>query len=58
VGVLNHFRERKLVERFNFSLKQYRAISTRYDKLANPCLAAVAQVCGLLRLNRRQALVA
>lgn len=43
--------ERNLVERFFCSLKQYRAISTRYDKLANTFLAAVALVCVLFWLN-------
>ena len=41
------YRERNLVERFFCKLKQYRAISTRYDKLANTFLAAVALVCVL-----------
>ena len=45
------YRERNLVERFFCKLKQYRAISTRYDKLANTFLAAVAMVCVLLWLN-------
>ena len=45
------YRERNLVERFFCKLKQYRAISTRYDKLANTFLAAVALVCVLLWLN-------
>ncbi|MBU2580473.1 MAG: transposase, partial [Alphaproteobacteria bacterium] len=40
-----------LVERFFCNLKQYRAISTRYDKLANTFLAAVALVCVLFWLN-------
>jgi len=43
--------ERNLVERFFCKLKQYRAISTRYDKLANTFLAAVTLVCVLLWLN-------
>jgi transposase len=43
--------ERNLVERFFCNLKQYRAISTRYDKLANTFLAAVALVCVLFWLN-------
>ena len=42
--------ERNLVERFFCKLKQYRAISTRYDKLANTFLAAVALVCILFWL--------
>ena len=45
------YRERNLVERFFGKLKQYRAIATRYDKLANTFLAAVALVCILLWLN-------
>jgi transposase len=44
------YRERNLVERFFCKLKQYRAISTRYDKLANTFLAAVALVCVLFWL--------
>jgi transposase len=43
--------ERNLVERFFCNLKQYRAISTRYDKLANTFLEAVALVCVLFWLN-------
>ena len=45
------YRERNLVERFFGNLKQYRAIATRYDKLANTFLAAVALVCVLFWLN-------
>ena len=45
------YRERNLVERFFGKLKQYRAIATRYDKLANAFLAAVALVCVLFWLN-------
>ena len=45
------YRERNLVERFFGNLKQYRAIATRYDKLANTFLAAVALVCILFWLN-------
>jgi transposase len=45
------YRERNLVERFFCKLKQYRAISTRYDKLANTFFAAVALVCVLFWLN-------
>ena len=45
------YRERNLVERLFCKLKQYRAIATRYDKLANTFLAAVAMVCVLLWLN-------
>jgi len=45
------YRERNLVERFFGKLQQYRAIATRYDKLANTFLAAVALACVLSRLN-------
>jgi len=45
------YRERNLVERFFCKLKQYRAVATRYDKLANTFLAAVALVCILFWLN-------
>lgn len=45
------YRERNLVERFFCKLKQYRAIATRYDKLANTFLAAVALVCVLFWIN-------
>jgi transposase len=45
------YRERNLVERFFGNLKQYRALATRYDKLANTFLAAVALVCVLFWLN-------
>ena len=45
------YRERNLVERFFCRLKHFRAIATRYDKLANTFLAAVAMVCVLFWLN-------
>jgi transposase len=45
------YRERNLVERFFQKLKQYRAIATRYDKLANTFLAGVLLVCVLIWLN-------
>lgn len=45
------YRERNLVERFFCKLKQYRAIATRYDKLADTFLAGVALVCVLFWLN-------
>jgi transposase len=45
------YRERNVVERFFGKLKQYRAIATRYDKLANTFLAAVAMICVLFWLN-------
>ena len=45
------YRERYLVERFFCNLKQYRALATRYDKLANTFLAAVALVCEIGRAH-------
>lgn len=45
------YRERNLVERFFCRIKQFRAIATRYDKLANTFLAAVQLVSVLIWLN-------
>ena len=45
------YRERNLVERFFNTIKQFRAIATRYDKLANTFLAAVQMVCVIVWLN-------
>jgi putative transposase len=45
------YRERNLVERFFLKLKGFRAIATRYDKLANTFLAAVHLVSMLVWLN-------
>jgi len=45
------YRERNLVERFFCKLKGFRAIATRYDKLANTFLAAVQLVSVLIWLN-------
>ena len=45
------YRERNLVERFFCTLKQYRAIATRYDKLASTFLAGVLLVCVVIWLN-------
>ena len=45
------YRERNLVERFFCKLKGFRAIATRYDKLANTFLAAVHLVSALIWLN-------
>lgn len=45
------YRERNLVERFFCKLKGFRAIATRYDKLANTFLAAVQLVSVLFWLN-------
>ncbi len=43
--------ERNLVERFFNKLKHFRAIATRYDKLARNFLAAVQLACGIILLN-------
>jgi transposase len=45
------YRERNLVERFFCTLKNYRAIATRYDKLASTFLAGVLLVCAVIWLN-------
>lgn len=45
------YRERNLVERFFCNLKQYRALATRYDKLANTFLAALTLICILFWIN-------
>ena len=45
------YRERNLVERFFCNLKQYRALATRYDKLANTFLAALTMICILFWIN-------
>ena len=45
------YRERNLVERFFNTLKGFRAIATRYDKLASTFLAAVQLVAALAWLN-------
>jgi putative transposase len=43
--------ERNLVERFFNKLKQFRAIATRYDKLARNSLAGVQLACAIILLN-------
>jgi transposase len=43
--------ERNLVERFFNKIKHYRAIATRYDKLARNFLAAVQLVAAIILLN-------
>ena len=43
--------ERNLVERFFSKIKHYRAIATRYDKLARNFLAAVQLVAAIILLN-------
>jgi transposase len=45
------YRERNLVERFFCKLKQFRAIATRYDKLASTFLAAVQLISAIICLN-------
>ena len=43
--------ERNLVERFFNKIKHYRAIATRYDKLARNFLAALQLVAAIILLN-------
>ena len=43
--------ERNLIERFFNKLKHFRAIATRYDKLARNFLAGVQLACTLILLN-------
>jgi len=43
--------ERNLVERFFNKIKHFRAIATRYDKLARNFLAAVRLVSAIILLN-------
>lgn len=45
------YRERNLVERFFNTLKHFRAIATRYDKLARNFLAAVHLVGAIILLK-------
>ena len=45
------YRERNLVERFFNTLKHFRAIATRYDKLARNFLSAVHLVATTILLN-------
>lgn len=45
------YRERNLVERFFCKLKGFRAIATRYDKLASTFLAAIQLVSIVFWLN-------
>jgi len=45
------YRERNLVERFFNKLKHFRAIATRYDKLAGTFLAAIQLVCIIFWIN-------
>ncbi|MGZ5840963.1 MAG: transposase, partial [Xanthobacteraceae bacterium] len=43
--------ERNLVERFFNKLKHFRAIATRYDKLAKNFLAAIHLASAVILLN-------
>ncbi|MGH8527168.1 MAG: IS5 family transposase [Gammaproteobacteria bacterium] len=43
--------ERNLIERFFNKLKHFRAIATRYDKLARNFLAAIQLACAIILLN-------
>jgi transposase len=45
------YRERNLIERFFNKIKHFRAIATRYDKLARNFLAAVRLVSAIILLN-------
>ena len=45
------YRERNLAERFWNKIKHYRAIATRYDKLARNFLAAFHLVAAIVLLN-------
>jgi transposase len=45
------YRERNLVERFFNKLKGFRAIATRYDKLASTFLAGIHLASALIWLN-------
>jgi transposase len=43
--------ERNLIERFFNKLKHFRAIATRYDKLARNFLAGIHCACAIILLN-------
>ena len=45
------FRARHLIENFFAKLKQFRAIATRYDKIARNFLAAIHLTAGVIWLN-------
>ena len=45
------YRERNLIERFFNKIKHFRAVATRYDKLARNFLAAVQLVSAIILLN-------
>jgi transposase len=46
-----YYCERNLIERFFNKLKHFRAIATRYDKLARNFLAGVQLACAIILLN-------
>jgi transposase len=45
------YRERNLVERFFNTIKHFRGIATRYDKLANTFLGAIHLIAAVIWLN-------
>ncbi len=45
------YKERNLIERLFEKLKQFRAIATRYDKLARNFLGAIRLVAVVIQLN-------
>jgi transposase len=45
------YRERNLMERFFCTLKNFRAIATRYDKLASTFMAGVLLACVVIWLK-------
>jgi transposase len=45
------YRERNLIERFFNKLKHFRAIATRYDKLARNFLAGIQLASAIILLN-------
>lgn len=45
------YKARHLIENFFAKLKQYRAIATRYDKLAEPFLSAIYMAATIIWLN-------
>jgi transposase len=45
------YRERNLVERFFNTIKHFRGIATRYDKLANTFLGAIHLIAAIIWLN-------
>jgi len=45
------YRERNLIERFFNKIKHFRAMASRYDKLARNLIAAVQLVSAIIPLN-------